>query len=795
MIVGEAPGRREDDSGRPFVGQAGQLLREILEQHGFNDKNAFITNAVSCRPPDNRTPSASEIKACRQWVQHQIEVVKPKYVLLLGNVPMQSLLGLKGIKKLRGKPVERDGITYLPTYHPAYILRDPTNRPALEADVALFASIVENCGILEEEELNEIHVLDMMTFKKMLKTLKGTVSFDLETSGLYPWCNTESNKYYKEPVVTAMGFGTKHAQWTIPIRHYQVQAFSDGEIKWMIEQLTDALEDCFVVAHNGKFDLLWMKVFYGVNWHIDFDTMIAHYLLDENSRHGLKILSQVYCGARDYDIDPVKAAWGELAHYHCLDLLYTRKLRYIFGKMLFKEGNVKVVFDELMMPCSQWFTDAEFNGVYIDMAKMDDAEVYLREEIAKALGELDKWGPNLNWRSTQQVSRLLFDELGLSPLDYTKKGAPSVNESVIQRLDHPLCDALLKYRGAAQQLSFFIEGWKPFIVKNRLHPSFKMTGTVTGRPSCEHPNLQQTPRDSRIRSLIIAPPGWELLEWDLSQIELRLAAEHSGEQHMLDTFYAKRDIHWQTAIREISRVGGMHKELTTTARKILGHRVDYDKAIELALKVGHKPFIADNPVWKDMRKKAKAINFGYLYGMWWRKFIIYARDNYGLKVTEEEAKASRVAFFELYPGLVEWHERQKRYARRHGYVTTLTGRKRRLPAALSRHDTPERKEAERQAINSPIQGFAAELNLMGALQVTEEFGTDNVRGCGTIHDATLAIVRKRLVPKVATRVLEIMRKPKLLDQLDIRIRVPIEAEVLIGPWGQGVSLEQWLEKQ
>ena len=179
--------------------------------------------------------------------------------------------------------------------------------------------------------------------------------------------------------------------------------------------------------------------------------------------------------------------------------------------------------------------------------------------------------------------------------------------------------------------------------------------------------------------------------------------------------------------------------------------------------------------------------------MWWKKFKIYAFDNYGVVVNDEEAQASRKSFFDIYHDLPAWHDRQRRYARRHGYVTTLTGRKRRLPEAQSPFDSPERREAERQAINSPVQGFAAEVNLMAGIQLQDEFPSD-VRVIGTVHDAVLYWAKQDQVFKVVSRMLEIMRRPAILDKMDIQLRVPLEADAAIGPWSQGVSLEEYMEK-
>jgi DNA polymerase-1 len=158
-------------------------------------------------------------------------------------------------------------------------------------------------------------------------------------------------------------------------------------------------------------------------------------------------------------------------------------------------------------------------------------------------------------------------------------------------------------------------------------------------------------------------------------------------------------------------------------------------------------------------------------------------------ITDQEAQASRSTFFEKYSDLNGWHDRQRRFARRHGYVRSLSGRKRRLPAAMDRSDTPERREAERQAINSPVQSFANELNLMAALQLRREFGRNILRICGTVHDAVLARVRDSHLNQVYRRTLEIMSHPELLDELGIEIKVPIEAEGKVGPWSKGRKLD------
>lgn len=790
MVIGEAPGEREDDSGKPFVGRSGKLLEEELDRVGLSRKRVFITNAVSCRPPENRTPKKGEIAACKKWLAYQIAMVKPKFVLLLGATALKAIdPDGDGIKKRRGKPFEKNGITFLPTFHPAFILRQYDKKPQFSSDLDKFKGIVDFGGIPREKNLSFTIVDTWKKVEEMLLDLSGDVSFDLETKCLYPWD--------KEARITSYGFGTRKNQWLFPGLGHPDCKWTERQVGKIISLVDRKLRDVLLVTHAGKFDCLWMEVHHKVKWRPDFDTMIAHYLLDENSLHGLDLLATAFMGAPEYDIE-LEVKQGkkgrydrDLAPYHAADLYYTRGLRKIFKKKLAEDPGVEKVFNKIMMPCVRMFVDVEMRGFYVDYQKFGKVERQLRRDIRQAEKELKKFG-DINWASPKQLGDLLFNKLKIPVVEKTKKGANSTSESVLLRIDHPLTDALLRFRGAKQQLSFFIEGWKPYLHLHRIHPSFKLHGTVTGRLSCEHPNLQQVPRDPLIRSLITAPPGWTLVEADLSQIELRIAAELANETKMLQAFAEGKDPHWMTCLSELARGGGEGERVIATAKKLSGKKLSYSDAIEVLLKAGADEACAADSGWKELRKKAKAVNFGYLYGMWWKKFIVYARDNYGVKVTEEQAQESRENFFTQY-NFEPWHKKQRQFANRNGYVRSLSGRKRRLPAAVESFDKYERQEAERQGINSPVQSFANEINLMAAIQLHEEFPRTVLNIVGTVHDAILMEVKNEHVEKVVKAVHRAMERPKLFDDFGIELGVAIEAESKIGPWSKGVKLEQWLK--
>ena len=796
MIIGEAPGHREDDSGKPFVGRSGQLLEATLERVGLMRQDVYISNAVHCRPPDNRTPKKKEIEACKHWLDAELAAVKPKFVLLLGATALYAVLGLTGINKLRGRPIEKDGVIYLPTYHPAFVLRGEHSdrnspKPKFEADLRRFAEMIQFGGVPFERRTQSTIINTYADVEMMLWALRGVVSFDIETTGLYPWAD--------DAAVVTFGFGTDKGEFSIFANHKE-SPWSHKDITKILHLAFDKIADAAVlVTHNGKFDMLWVRVHYGLTPPIDFDTMMAHYLVDENSLHGLDHLATLYFGAPDWDIPLSEKQGGapaeRIARYHAHDLFYTRELYFKLKPLLRSDSQLWKLYTLMVVPLINLFVQMEINGCYINISQMDAAEEYLSEEIDKAQHALAKWG-SINWSSPKQVGELLYGKLKIKCPIKTDKGANSTAESALNRIDHPAVDALKRLRGANQQKSFFIDGWKPWIHDRRLHPSFKLHGTVTGRASAEHPNLQQTPRDTRIRSLITAPPGWTLWEADLSQIELRIAAELSRDPAMLDAFRQGIDIHWLTAMREIERGAGLGDLVIETA-KVLTQRktISYGDGIQVLLEAGVDACEEVNKSWKEYRKKAKAVNFGYIYSMGANKFRKYAKDNYGLDLTDREAQASRTAFFQLYAKLPAWHDNQRDYARKRGFVRTLSGQKRRLPKALGRDDgSYEYGEALRQAINSPVQGFACHLNYMVLLQLTEEFPWSVFRPIATVHDAILAEVRDDWAARVSLRAQEIMRHPSLLDALSIHLTVPIEGEVKLGAWGTGVSLAKWEKK-
>jgi DNA polymerase I-like protein with 3'-5' exonuclease and polymerase domains len=901
------------------------LLWDALDRAGLPRASCDVVAAV---PEDARDCKRRQITAGRDQLHRALRGATA--VMLVGNVPLEAITDKKGIKQKRGRPWEENGRIYLPVMPPGAAAYDEKVLPMLEADMRLFADIARKGKIPREEGLDYTIVDSRETFDEMLADLKGTVSFDIETTGLNPWAEERRDDNGKitqrEAHVVSIGFGTKDKQWCLPFGHPEFLSFGLSR-ESMMARIDRRMRECYLVAHNGKFDSVYLRVHFGVDWRPDFDTMLAHWMLDENQRHGLKLLAQVYFGAPNYDADlDEKQGIGPIDK-HCLylahDVYYTRRLRMKFAKLFEQDHGVRQAFERIVMPVARIFCGIEFHGVLVDYDRFEEVEVHLRDQLKLAQKELNKSlvdsglteeeALDINWRSPKQIAELFFDRLKIPPIPVKKKKGGvnnrSTAETVLKQFTHPVAAALMKFRGTDQQLKMFIDGWRPFLVEHedgwRLHPSFKLHGTVTGRASCEHPNLQQVPRDPVIRSLIIAPDGWDLVEVDLSQIEMRLAAELSGDPTLLGIFQRDEDVHWRTMIRSIQGSGGgeyLNACIRTASVHLMRHCLPPDRAGAEAVLAVRNPSpsrslsdrllqmvcekwknnkawrrewrgtdgakelavagwckqagiekipgkllsglrsygealhsrgisgsnsASDSPqgrepkkqsslefsyalqvlshihpseaegidsCWKEARKKAKAVGFGFLFGMWWRKFVEYARDNYGIIVSENEAQQVRKDFFSTYRELGPWHERQKRYARRHGHVRSLSGALRRLPDAMSNDDTPARAEALRQAINSPVQRFACELNFMALLQICDEFGWDVVRPIATVHDATMIEVRHDHTERVYVRMLEIMEGPSLLSELGIRLKVPVKGDGKIGPWSKGVSLAKWKAK-
>ena len=754
-------------TGKPRTGEATKILYDTLRKVGIEPRDVYFTYMAKCRPPDGRAPTNPELKACRSYIDSELEQVNPKYILLLGATALKYIKK-KGITELRGSVFEIDGRTYFPTFHPAAILRDPGKEPGFTADLAKFAKLVAG-EEFQEEELTPYRFVTPKTYKEFEREFLATkaYSFDIETTGL--------QVHHEDFRVNSIGFTFDTLNtWVLPLNltedeEWKTQCKAEkileqfGDHHWAAETILECVrisEGKVGIGQNAKFDNMGILSRYGRKFRLNFDTMLASHIFDENSPHDLKYLAKVFCGAREYDdlllkqkLDPIgQKCLRKFFQYQAEDPYWTMRL-YQYYSQRFK-GTLKLrrLFNKLVMPAARLFERVDYGGLFIRLKEFEETRVLLKERIArneKELHSLYGGKKRINWGSPKQVADVLFNRLGLPITERTPTGAPSTGESALIQLEgmHPICDKLIEWRGNNKMLNTYIEGWDELMIGPMLYLSTKLHGTVTGRFSSR---LHQVPRDGLIRNLVDAPPGWVFVCADFSQIELRLVAHVSQDPTMLKIFQEGGDIHIATA----------QDVMMTT----------------------------DEPT-KEQRKAAKGVNFGYVYGMWWVKFKKYAKEKYGVTLTDSEAKSFREAYFAKYFTLLHWHDRVKDIVREQGYVEYLSGRLRRLPGVFST-DKLVRQEAERQAVNSPIQGFGSgDLKVMAMLEIDETFEEDVIQMKGEVHDSILMWIKKEHLEEAVPKVKHIMENPKLFKTFGITLDVPLIADVEVGPWGKGIKYE------
>lgn len=765
MIVGEAPGAREDETHQAFVGASGQLLNEGLADAGLSRDDCVITNVAKCRPPRNRTPERSEIKICvENYLKPEIDAVKPKFMLVLGNAAFMGILGKSGITKHHGSVFQVDGMQVMVTIHPALVLRNPGWMTAFRTDMTRFGKLTRGESTSPSTAIKIIRRGPQLAWLREQLRHADEITWDIET-----WVDaSEVDPPYKRPpgqdwhgdesLITSMSFTWQEGLSAVVPMWHMTPTWKDPTRVLMY--LKDVLErdDCKYNAHNGKFDARWMAS-KGVFVRQDFDTMLAAHIVDENRPKGLKPLSRTELGADAYDVgedkkDTFHTPLRRLCVYNGKDTDYTYRLKPRLADRLREEPRAARVFKLLMMPASNALTDIEGVGVYLDMDRWNDRRKVCEQNRAKIHKYINQFWPHedpINLNAPQQVGRLLFEELGLPIVEKTKKGANSTKESVLLELasqGHKIPTALIKWRKWNGYITRYLDPWKYEWLDDaqRLHCSYKLYGTVTGRLSGEG-GIQQVPRDPLIRSIIGAEPGWLFLQSDYSQIELRIAAWQANERRMLRQYMRGEDIHMLRAMR----MTGKPAHLVT----------------------------------KEERKKAKAVNFGFLYGMGAKKFVTYAFENYDLRVTAAESEAVRDGFFSDYPALRTWHDRQRRLARRYQRVTSPVGRIRHLPD-INSSDESVQQEAERQAINSPVQSCASDIMLTSLITMHPQLDKQRARIVGTVHDSILFEVREEYVEEILPFIKGTMEDMSIVrHKFGTEVGVPITVDIEVGThWGE-----------
>ena len=560
--------------------------------------------------------------------------------------------------------------------------------------------------------------------------------FDTETTGL----DTHSD------LLVGMSFSFKAGEaWYVPVPqdnkkalaivHHFIPIFANQKI--------------LKIGQNMKFDILMLSR-YGLEIKgAYFDTMVAHYLIQPDLRHNLDYLSEVYLGYKKVATEELIGKRGknqlsmrqvdleQIKEYACEDADITFQLKVLLDKEL-SEFGVRKLFDEVEMPLLKVLVQMEQAGLTIDPSVLDDYAVVLREQIiALETSIIELAGEHFNISSPKQLGYILFEKLMLDPkAKRTKTKQYSTGEEILVNLQdkHPIVNKILEHRGLKKLLSTYVETLPKMVnaKTGRIHSSFNQTIAATGRLSSTNPNLQNIPiRDENgreIRKAFIASDNEHtFLSADYSQIELRIMAAVSGDKVMSEAFRNGEDIH------------------AATASKIFG--------IPLA------------EVSSDMRRKAKTANFGILYGI--SAFGLAQR----LNIPRGEAKQLIDDYFANFSMVKNYMDEQLVLARERGYVETIMGRRRYL-ADINSANASVRAFAERNAINAPIQGSAADIIKVAMINISRRFAEEGFKSQMTlqVHDElNFDVLNSELEPVKAVVKYEMENAIKLAVPLDVEM--------------------------
>ena len=539
----------------------------------------------------------------------------------------------------------------------------------------------------------------------------------------------------------------------IPLAHQYLGVPDQLPLTEVLAKLKPVLENPEVkkIAQNAKFDYSILAN-YGIKVSgIAFDTMLESYVLNSTERHDMDSMANRYLNHKTitYDeltkVDKKKVTIDAIevektTQYAAEDADITLQLHEKLWPELEKDQELTKLFTDIEMPLAIVLAEMERTGVLVDAKQLNDYSIELAKQLMEIEAQLQSLaGEKFNPASPKQIQAILFDKHNLPVLKKTPKGDPSTSEEVLSELanEYELPRMILFYRGLAKLKNTYTDKLPLMIspIDHRIHTNYNQIGTITGRLSSNDPNLQNIPvrneEGRRIRQAFIAPKGCKIISADYSQIELRIMAHLSQDESLLNAFAHDKDIH------------------RVTAGEILGK--------------------AESEVTNEERRRAKAVNFGLIYGM--SAFGLSKQIN----IPRKEAQFYIDRYFERYPGVQQYMEQTRQLAAEQGYVETLSGRRLYLPKIRSTNGI-EKRGAERAAINAPMQGTAADIIKTAMIKMSEWIknqSADNIKMVMQVHDELVFEVKDAFVEQYCTEIKKIMENCYQLS-------VPLKVDVGIG---------------
>jgi DNA polymerase-1 len=779
MLIGQSPGESEDYRGTPFVGRSGQFLAECCAVVGWDmDRDLYRTNINKCHPAGNRKTTSTEKAACRKWLDAEFTQIDPDVIVVLGAEALAVFLPDEkaSITNIRGNVFKRTIAGrerfIVPTVHPAFAVRNPL---AYQDWIVSDLEIAKQLASGRRIEVNE----GVIPFRKHAASWEEVMDvatkspiwgFDIETdTGL---------DSLSRSLRTAMPIGLSVCD--TPGNGLYCPFITDEEAGERMRQIGPYLEDAHVtkIVTNAKFEA-HISAQFGTNLQGYEDTLLQAFILGDmplalkdgvQRAFGIEMIRINTFSAMGYErkdlrtgrygVD-MRAAQDEVpdlvAEYAAQDADASLRLFHHFNDLMIQR-KVAHIYHEIEKPFVQSIIEMERNGWTLDPSVLKRPNIEIAMAIATTQAAIQTLTgiSGLNVNSVPQVRECLYN--GAHPhtipprqLRDGKLEYPTDRVGLAWFADNPLVRAILTERALRKLRSAFIVSLPKWIEPDgRVHPEFRQTGAETGRAASANPNIQQIPARKRedvdvpidgsaIRRAFVAPPGWLICAPDLSQIEMRIVAHLSGDENMIALLTdPDGDIH------------------SYSASQIYGRTADQVSEAE----------------WKQMRYLAKTIGFGVLYGLT-APGLVQRTPTLGLSVHDAGEFIKR--FYAGFPALRPWQQSIIEFTRRNGYSETFIGRRRYLPD-ITAHDRQFRTEAERAAINHPVQGSAADFFKKAILDVHRIIDAHDLRTrlIAQVHDELVLEAPEDEIPFLALHVPEAMGGAFALS-------VPVPVDFEFGP--------------
>ena len=709
-LVAISPVEEELRQGRPMVGWSGQLIRDSLRKLGVKDY--YLTNALLCNYPEGASNSQinKAARCCRDRLMAELSRVKARLVVILGNVPLEAITKIDyKITSVEGRIMPFGDFSILPISHPAALRKNPGDfrdyidnlRQAPKFLNGTYQqAVIPNTVIANEDNLGEI-CRDIEAH--------GLVAVDLETTknGFFP--------YGRDPdKIRCMVVATSEKDVYI-IPGYSSPYFDPHPNFIGDERLKEVLGKAKCITHNGPFDIGFLLQEGYDKVKIDFDTFLAHYMLDERAySHGLKALGRKYTGAPNWEANlkdylPYKHSSYDLIpdqqlyEYASWDGCQTYQLSEGVG---FRKQMPKIYWD-LIMPLTNMFSQIRHRGFRIDMDQLLDMDEVLEKEFNEATEELEKLvGHMVNPLASKEIIELLYDELKF-PVN-PRYGRTS-SKKVLPLLGGPICESIVECREIGKFKSTYVLGMASFLDFDcRIHPLTNIHGAVTGRISTEDPSVMNITKRRGIKKLYLPEEGHLLLEADQGQMEFRCYAVVADDQYMKNLFLADKDPHM-----EVARALAIQR------------RLDWE-----AMPYAEK---------RELRQRCKSGDFGRLYGRGLDSFI----HGYGL------SSQGAIEFVEvidsIFPTIKTYNKQIKKEIHTQGFLESYFHRKRRFGLLLDE----TKNEAYRQGANFKIQSMASDVNLFCMLELWNQRERLGVTPMFPVHDSVVMdIPDESVIPEI-----------------------------------------------